>query len=75
LGYGQNMIGLSEITGKSIPGTGGAQDTFVHLSKELYKKFGYLNNNFKERPEFDIEETDDQTVRDFLSICLTSGLL
>ena len=75
LGYGQNMIGLSEITGNSIPGTGGAQDTFVHLSRELYKKLGYINNNFKERPEFEPLETDDQTVKDFMSICLTSGVL
>jgi len=70
LGYGQNMIGISDITGKPVAGTGGAQNTFVHLSRELYKKLGYINNNFQERPEFEPLEVDDQTVRDFMRYCL-----
>ena len=45
------------------------------LSKELYKKFGYINNNFKERPEFVPEEVDDQEVKEFMKLCLKSGLL
>lgn len=75
LGYGQNMIGLSDITGKPVVGTGGAENTFVHLSRELYKKLGYINSNFQERPEFELEETDNETVKEFMKLCLIPGSL
>lgn len=75
LGYGQIMIGKSNLSESKEPNTGGGEETFVYLSKELYKRFGYLNNNFQERPEFELEETDNDTVRDFMRLCLTPGSL
>lgn len=74
-GYGQGMIGR-DTTGKKIEGAKAvAPQTFLYLSEELFKKFGFVNNNFLMSTEGTrlVQEkqpvTDDE-VREFMNRCI-----
>jgi hypothetical protein len=74
LGIGQGLIGIDSMTGKPVNEGGKGEDTFVYLSKELYK-LGILNKNYVQRPEFEVVETNDEDLKEFLQMCLTGGIL
>lgn len=82
-GIGQYMIGANDRTGK-LPEKGEpkpvALATFVYLSEQLYKHFGYVNPNMDKalsmmnKPnivELNSEVTDDM-VRDALTFCFNN---
>lgn len=74
LGIGQGLIGIDSMTGKPVNEGGKGEDTFVYLSRELYK-LGILNKNYVQRPEFEVVETNDEDLKEFMQMCLTGGIL
>ena len=74
LGIGQGLIGIDSMTGKPVNEGGKGEDTFVYLSKELYK-LGILNKNYVQRSEFEVVETNDEDLKEFMQMCLIGGIL
>jgi hypothetical protein len=78
LGYGQewNKTYFPEPYVKALPENAkiGAPQTFLYLSEQLYRNFGYVNPGYQMKPEGRVviqeaqEITDDQ-VREYMSYC------
>jgi len=73
-GYGQYMIGGSDVTIMEPKGSPPAMQTFLYLSKQLFDNFGFLNPNYLRTKPGRVEvqssqPVTDQMVRDLMSKC------
>lgn len=76
-GYGQYMIGANEDTGVKPAGTPvKSPASFLYLSEQLYKHFGFINPNYeKTRTGKKViqknQEITDEVVRDLMKHCFS----
>jgi len=73
-GYGQYMIGGSDVTADQPQGEAPAMETFLYLSQQLFENFGFLNPNYlRTKPGRVVVQSSqpvsDEMVRDLINYC------